>query len=51
MKWIFYNIVPVGVIILTAWLAYLDKAWGWGLFVVLLLGWVYPKTTEDENKK
>lgn len=49
MKWIFYNIVPVGVIVLTGWLAYLDKAWGWGLFVFTLLGCVYTKTTEDEN--
>lgn len=51
MKWILYNIVPIGLMVLTGWLAYLDKAWGWGLLVVACTGWIHPKTCECKKKE
>jgi hypothetical protein len=50
MKFLFYNIVPLCLIGLAAYLIYLNRSgWGWVLVLAALLA-VYPTSTKEKTK-
>ena len=50
MRWIFYNIVALAFIALTAYMLYLGKDnWGWPLFLAFLSGVAPKSVTTTKN--
>ena len=50
MKFIGYNIVPICLLALAAFLIYLDRdGWGWCIFGAIILS-VYPASKSSDNE-